>query len=486
MTPGSGSIARIGLVAGPLAAAAIAFGLGPDPARHLSPAGSVALALGAWMAIWWMTEAVPLAATALLPIVVLPLGGVAPVGVAATGYASPTVFLFLGGFVLGLAVERCGLHRRLALATLVHAGTSPHRLVGGFMLVTGVMSMWLSNTATAMMMMPIAGSVLATYRDELARTTLPPAAVAGVVAAFGAALMLGVAYAASIGGMGTPIGTPPNLVMSGFLRQHYGIELTVLQWMQVGVPVAALLLPIAWLWLTRVAFPLAREPLPRDALAAARAAAGPMTRAEMRVAAVFVLVAAGWMLRPQIARATGIATLDDATIAIAGALVLFLLPSGEPGRRLMDWATARTLPWEVLILFGGGLAIAQAIASTGADRYLAALVAGTPALPLPVLLLALGVLVTFSGELTSNTAAATTLMPILAAWCAASGLDPLPVFFTATLTGSLGFMLPVATPPNAIAYGTGVIPAQAMLRAGFGMNLLGIVVIVAWVHLTQH
>lgn len=479
------TIERIGLAAGPLAAAAIWLLLAPDPGRALTPAGVSALAVAAWMAVWWMTQAVALAATALLPLVALPLSGAFKLGAVAAPYASPIVFLFLGGFLLGLAMQRWGLHRRLALHTLVLVGGGPMQLVGGFMLATAGLSLWLSNTATTMLMVPIAMSVVSTLREQLARGMDAQAAHEPLPGALGPALMLGIAYAASIGGMGTLIGTPPNLIMSGFVRQHYGIELTMLGWMAVGLPVVAILLPLAWLWLTRVAFRLPVRGLPggREPLRAALRALGSMTPAERRVAAVFALVATGWVLRPQLAALTGIEQLDDATIALIGALALFVLPAGEAsGARLVDWDTAKALPWDVLILFGGGLSIAAALTASGADRYLATLLTGMAGVPLLAMLLALGFLVTFSGELTSNTAAATTLMPILAALCAATGLAPIPVFFTATLTGSLGFMLPVATPPNAIAYGTGLIPLAAMIRAGFGMNVIGIVVIVAWIY----
>lgn len=481
-------IQRIGLAAGPLVAMAIWLLLAPDPGRALTPAGVSALAVAAWMAVWWMTQAVALAATALLPLVLLPVSGALTLAVVAAPYASPIVFLFLGGFLLGLAMQRWGLHRRLALHTLVFVGTGPMQLVGGFMLATAGLSMWLSNTATTMLMVPIGMSIVNTYRELLARGPDAQAQRDRLLGALGPALMLGIAYAASIGGMGTLIGTPPNIIMSGFVRQHYGIELTMLGWMAVGLPVVAVLLPLAWLWLTRVAFrlPVHRLPGGPDPLRIALNALGPMARAERLVAAVFALVAIGWVLRPQLVAVTGIDQLDDAVIAIIGALLLFVLPAGQAGgTRLINWETAKALPWDVLILFGGGLSIAAALTATGADRYLAMLLAGLAGVPLFAMLLTLGFLVTFSGELTSNTAAATTLMPILAALCAATGLDPIPVFFTATLTGSLGFMLPVATPPNAIAYGTGLIALPAMIRAGFGMNVIGIVAIVVWIYATR-
>ena len=465
-------LGHAGLFGGPLAAACwLAFGGG-----GMAHDAHVVLGLALWMALWWMTEAVPLAATALLPLVVLPLSTSIGFGAAATPYANGIVFLFMGGFMLGLALQRCGLHRRIALAMLVAVGAGPRRLVGGFMLVTALVSMWLSNTATMMMLAPIGVSVLQTCREQRA------GADEEGTRAFGAALMLGIAYAASISGMGTPIGTPPNLIMSGYLRTHYGIDLTMLAWMRVGVPVILVLLPLAWLWLCFGAFRLSAAGFAAGEaeLRAQRALLGPASAAERRTGAVFLLVALGWMLRPQLAARFGLAGLDDGVIALIGALLLFVLPArGLDGERLLDWSTARGIPWDILLLFGGGLSLAAAVTASGADAPIAQWASGLDAVPVTLIVAVLALAIVFSGELTSNTAAATAMMPVLAGLASARGIEVLPLFMVATLAGSCGFMLPVATPPNAIAYGTGWVSLPAMLRAGFGLNLIAVAVVVA-------
>jgi sodium-dependent dicarboxylate transporter 2/3/5 len=477
--PLSRSLARGGLIAGPVIAL-LWWLTGGDQIPHDA---RVVLALAIWMAIWWMTEAIPLAVTSLLPLLVLPLFSSLGFNKVAAPYASSIVALFLGGFMLGLALQRCGLHRRIALSVLALAGSGPRRLVGAFMLVTALISMWLSNTATMMMLAPIGLSVIHAWREE----HVGSGASIATHQEFAAALMLGIAYAASIGGMGTPIGTPPNLIMAGYLRTEYGMDISMLEWMRVAVPVLVLLLPATWLWLCFAAFRLPKSSpaeVSSTLLRERLQQLGPVTSAERRVGLIFVAVAFCWVFRPQLAQWTGLAGLDDAVIAIAGALLLFAIHTG-PGsnQRLLDWEHTRDLPWDILLLFGGGLSLAAAITATGADAPITGMLGGLQAVPATVIMLVLAVLIVFSGELTSNTAAATAMMPVLAGLCAARGLEIMPVFMVATLVGSCGFMLPVATPPNAIAYGTGVVPMQRMIRAGLGVNLIGIAIIVGYVWL---
>jgi sodium-dependent dicarboxylate transporter 2/3/5 len=466
---------RIGRWLGPLLAM-LWFATGgadmPQDAR-------VVLALAIWMAVWWMTEAVPLSVTSLLPLVVLPTFSGLGFSAVASPYASGIVFLFMGGFMLGLALQHSGLHRRIALAVLVRVGTGQRQLVGGFMIVTALLSMWISNTATAMIVIPIGMSVIHACRET--GTDGQPAR------GFAAAIVLGIAYAASIGGMGTPIGTPPNLIMSGYLREHFGMDISMLEWMRITVPVLLLLLPATWAWLCFVSFRLTGSSASgtgREVLRARLAEIGTITTAERRVAIIFSAVAICWILRPQIVRWTGLKGLDDAVIALAGAMLLFVVASGRKrGERLLDWHTAQHLPWDILLLFGGGLSLAAAISSSGADAPLTALLSGFDAVPVLAIVVLLAVIIVFSGELTSNTAAATALMPVIGALCAARGLEVLPVFMVATLASSCGFMLPVATPPNAIAFGTGVVSMRQMMRAGLAVNLIGIAIIVGYVWL---
>lgn len=468
---------RIGLLLGPVLFAL--FLLLPLP---MPPAAQRTAAVAALMSAWWLSEAIPLPATALVPLVLLPTLGVLSATESAAPYASPVVFLFFGGFLVALAMQRWGLHRRIALGIVARVGTRPHTLVLGFMLATAFISMWVSNTATAAMMVPI-GIALA----ELLR----PAAGAGGTTddafPFGTALMLGIAYSATIGGTATLIGTPPNAVFAAAAREMIGRPIGFAEWLIVGVPTVAVMLPATWALLV---FGLHRSPPlaagAHEMLALERRRQGPRSRAETMVAVVFALMAAAWLLREpkQLGDLTipGLATwapwIDDATIAMAGALLLFLLPSGEE-RRVLVWEDTRDLPWGVLILFGGGLSLARAFDVSGLTAAVGAAVEGLGALPLWLLLGGTITLFVTLSELASNTAVAAMGMPVLAA--AATGLEQNPIVFMAAgaLASSCAFMMPVGTPPNAIVFGSGYIRMGEMVRAGIWLNLLAIVVLTA-------
>ncbi len=459
---------RVGLLAGPVAAALFLLFAGPGLAGDASAVVAVAIL----MAVWWVSEALPVGVTALLPLVLLPVVTDLSFATVSPPYASSIVFLFMGGMMLGLGLERSGLHRRIALRMLVLVGASPRRLVGAFMLVTALFSMWLSNSATTMMLAPIGLSVIQGMRDEGREDT-----------GFAAALMLGIAYAASLGGMGTPIGTPTNLVMTGYVRSHYGLDIGMLEWMKLALPVLLMLLPLAWAWLCFGAIKVSAQELPggRALLRERLDALGPARPIEWRAGAVFLVVALCWISRPLLARVLELPGLDDGVIALAGAVAMFLVPDGGgKGERLMNWDAARAMPWDILLLLGGGLSLAAAISASHADAPMAAWLSGNAIPGGIILMFALSALIVFSGELTSNVAAAAAIMPVLAALCAARGLDPLPVFMIAILSASCGFMLPVATPPNAIAYSSGHVRMPEMLRAGLGLNVMGISVIVCW------
>ncbi len=459
---------RFGLLAGPIAAALFLLFAGPGLAGDARAVVAVAIL----MAVWWVSEALPVGVTALLPLVLVPVVTDLRFATVSPPYASNIVFLFMGGMMLGLGLERSGLHRRIALRMLVLVGASPRRLVGAFMLVTALFSMWLSNSATTMMLAPIGLSVIQGMREDGRDDT-----------GFATALMLGIAYAASLGGMGTPIGTPTNLVMTGYLRSHYGLDIGMLEWMKLALPVLAMLLPLAWAWLCFGAIKVSAQELPggRALLRERLAALGSARPIEWRSGAVFLVVALCWISRPLLVRVLDLPGLDDGVIALAGAVALFLIPDGEGrGGRLMDWDAARAMPWDILLLLGGGLSLAAAISASHADAPMAAWLSGNAIPGGIILMFALSALIVFSGELTSNVAAAAAIMPVLAALCAARGLDPLPVFMIAILSASCGFMLPVATPPNAIAYSSGYVRIPDMLRAGLGLNVMGIGVIVCW------
>jgi sodium-dependent dicarboxylate transporter 2/3/5 len=361
---------------------------------------------------------------------------------------------------------------------VLRLGASPRRLIAGFMLASALLSMWVSNTATAIMMLPIGVSVLGlleSQEDEAASAYSPEERQA-----LSAALVLGIAYACSIGGIGTLIGTPPNLVLAAFLQEHYGIQLSMAGWMVIGLPLVAVLLPLAWLYLTRAAFQVPVRPLPcgREVLQRELEALGSLSRAERRVGTVFLLTAAAWILRPQLAAWFGLGGLSDTVIAITTGLLLFVLPSGERrGERLLDWDSAVQVPWGILILFGGGLSLAAAIAANGVDAFIGAGFAGLAGAPLLVILLVVTAGVILLTEITSNTAVTTTLMPVLAAAALALGAPPGMLLTAAAVAASCAFMLPVATPPNAVVFSSGKVSIAQMARAGIWLNLVALLVI---------
>ena len=442
----------IGLVAGPALFIALLFSPVPP---DLGEAGWRVAAVAAWMACWWLTEAIPLPATALLPLVAFPLLGVRDLESTAAPYAHPIIFLFLGGFLIAAAIERCGLHRRFAIAVIGAVGPEPRRLVGGVMLATAFLSMWVSNTATAVIMLPL-GLSLVRGAGERSETMAP-------------AMLLGIAYAANIGGLGTLIGTPPNAFLAGFLSESYGIEISFVRWMVVGVPVVVVALPLTW-WL--LVDRLHR--LPSDSFGGGLevlASPGPIRYDERIVGAVTVLVCLAWVTRPLLE--SWVPGLSDAGIAIGGALLLLALPLGlRPLRFALSWKDAESLPWGVLLLFGGGLSLAAAIQESGLAGWIGSRLEGLGALPSPLLIGAVVLLMVFLTELTSNTATAAAFLPVVAALAVAIGGSPLTLAVPAALAASCAFMLPVATPPNAVVYGSGRIELSQMMRAGLRLNLM--------------
>lgn len=448
----------------------------------LGAEGQATLAMAAWMAIWWLTVAIPLAVTALLPLVLLPVLGVASPADAAAPYANPVIFLFMGGFFIAAAMQRWSLHRRVALAVVARTGTSPRRLIGGFMVACALLSMWMSNTAATLMMMPIGAAVLGLILEEggggARRENI------------GVALMLAIAYAGSIGGVATLIGTPPNAVLAAMADELIATEVSFASWMAIGLPVSAVMLAAVWALLCFVLFRLDSDPIPGAAelLRRERAKLGGWHPAERVTAGVFLLAALAWILRApkQVGALTipGIQTLlpgvGDSTIAIGAALLLFLWPTrdreGEP-TRVLDWAHARRIPWDILVLFGGGLSLASAFESSGTTTWLGERLAVLGGLPEPVIIAAVTTSFVFVTEITSNTATATLGLPVMAALGPSVGVEPLALMTAAAMGSSMAFMLPVATPPNAIVFGTGYIRPSDMSRTGFWLNLVGIVVI---------
>lgn len=442
----------------------------PAPAGLDASAWRVA-ATGVLMATWWVTEAIPIPATALLPLALFPLLGVTDIRGAAAPFANPIIYLFLGGFLIARAMEATGLPRRIALSSIQLLGARPRSIIAGVMVSCAFLSMWVSNTATALMMLPIGLSLVA----------LMPEGEGEERRRFGTALMLGIAYGCSIGGMGTLIGTPPNAFLAGFMLESYGVTIGFAEWMLLGVPLVLVGLPLCFVVLTRVAFPIRTRELPggRDLVDREARALGSLSSAEKRVAAVFVVTALAWMTRPLLVEHVAwLGGLSDAGIAMSAALALFILPAGEPnGRRLLDWRLARDTPWGILILFGGGLSLAAAIETTGLSAWLGSGVGGLTGWPLPLLMLAIVIAVIVLTELTSNTATAATFLPVLGGVAMGLGRDPLLLAVPAALAASGAFMLPVATPPNAIVYGSGAVGIEDMVRAGIWLNALFAVLI---------
>jgi solute carrier family 13 (sodium-dependent dicarboxylate transporter), member 2/3/5 len=458
----------VGLFLGPLLALAMMLA---GPPQGLSATGWMTASVGVLMATWWATEAVPIAVTALLPIIAFPLLDIATIQDTTSPYANKVIFLFLGGFIVAYAMQRWNLHRRIALTVLQHVGGNGRSLIGGFMLASAILSMWVMNTSTTMMMLPIAVSII-----SVIHTTVDGLDDGGKEH-FQYALLLGIAYAATIGGMSTLVGTAPNALLAAFMQETYGTEIDFASWMLVGLPLSAMMLPLAWLLLTRVVFKVDFKTSGegRAMLRQLKEELGPISPPERRVAVVFVLMAIAWVTRPLLVGLPGLENLDDSSIAIVGAALLFILPSGDrEDPLLLRWRYAERLPWGVLLLFGGGLSLAAAVNRTGLAAWLGSSLQAVGTLPLPVVVIIAAALIIFLTELTSNTATTATFLPVVGAIAIEAGFDPITVTVPVTFAASCAFMLPVATPPNAIVFGSGMLTIPKMARAGFLLNLVGI------------
>jgi sodium-dependent dicarboxylate transporter 2/3/5 len=487
-------IRTAGLVAGPLLAWVCwailpqRYAAGAETLEFLEP-GRATLCLMVWMAVWWLTEAIDIAATALLPVALLPVLGAATIGQATAPYADALIFLFLGGFLMALSMQRWGLDRRIALITLRLVGTRPAGIVAGVMLPTALISMFVSNTATAAMMLPIALSVVALVNERSAWTDRQRSN-------FALAMMLGIAYSASIGGIGTKIGTPPNGLLLAYVEQTFGRRIDFAGWLRIGLPFVAVLLPLSWWLLSFLLYPVPRERLAgaSDLFEKEYASLGRVKPGEWATFLVFCAAALLWVVRPLLAEGISVSGdegprqwlapllpgLSDAAIAVAAGLALFVIPVDlRLDRFALDWSTAQRLPWGILILFGGGLSLAAAVTRNGVAEFIghgaAGLIGRDPPAIVPVLVVTTTVV--FLTELTSNTATTATLLPILAALAPALGVHPFMLLFPAAIAASCAFMMPVATPPNAIVFASGHVTIPQMCRAGLWLNLLCIVII---------
>ncbi len=479
----------IGLWLGPFVAVLIQ--LLPLPDILLETSGSVGDARAAWivlsllslMAIWWVTEAIPIPVTSLLPMVVLPIFQVSSMQAATFPYMHPVVVLLMGGFIIAKAIERWRLHERIALGIVAQVGNHPNMLVAGFMAAAALLSMWISNTATSIMMMPIAMSVAAAVLGGADRMERP----------LTFALLLGIAWACSIGGLGTPVGTPTNLIVIGYLNSEAGFSIGFLQWMMLGIPVVTVLVPAAWFVLTRWVFPLHAEDASEGqaVIAERRAALGPITVPEQRTLAVFAVIAFLWIFRQpleliELGGMRPLAGMTDHVIAVFGVILCFLVPSGakdEKGSALLDWKSAESIPWGVLLLFGGGMSLATAITATGLGTWIGEEMSGLSALPILLIMVILTTVVIFATEVTSNIATAAALMPVIGAMALSTGLPVELLAAPLAMAASCAFMLPMATGPNAVVFATGQVTLPRMAAAGIRLNLIAIPIISALVYL---
>ena len=431
-------------------------------------------AIGMWMATWWATEAVPVPVTAFIPLITFDLLGVQDFKESAAPFANPIIFLFMGAFFLAIAVERWNLHKRIALMILTRTGTNGSHLIAGFMLVAAFLSMWMTNTSTTMMLLPIGLSVVQVISDNVDNLGEKQRRD------FQAAMLLSLAYGATIGGLATLIGTPPNALLAAFLAENYQIEIDFVTWMAIGIPVSAVMLPLAWFTLTRISFKVnvvANDSV-QSHLARLRAELGPMSSAEKRVACIFVLVVLAWIMRRPIMGWFDITGLSDAGIVMTAALLLFLLPSNSKDQsQLLTWHDANRLPWGVLILFGGGLSLAAAVSGSGLALWLGESLSPLTSVGIIVLIIAATGMVIFLTEMTSNLATTATFLPVVAAIALQAELSPLLLTVPITLAASCAFMLPVATPPNAIVFASGALTIPQMIRSGIILNLIGMVLL---------
>jgi sodium-dependent dicarboxylate transporter 2/3/5 len=465
----------LGLYLGPVAFVLIYFFVNsPD----LNPAAQAMLGLAAWMAIWWISEAIPIAATAFLPLILMPLLGILPIADVSENYMHPTVLLYMGGFLLATGIEKWSLHRRIALNIINLIGTDLRKIVLGFILATGFLSMWISNSATSLMMLPIGLAVVNQFKDQLGSSKL------AISENLGKAIMLGIAYSASIGGVATLIGTPTNIILASVVSDLYNYEIGFNEWMMFGLPLSLVMLFICWYYLVNFANPLpAKFSLSdgKNIIKTQLIALGKITYEEKMVMIVFGLVCFSWITRSFLLQQF-LPELDDTIIVLVGVIALFIIPSSKEGERILDWKTAERIPWGVLILFGGGLALAAGFKETGLAEWIGTRFTLIEGISFFLLLLIIITSVNFLTEVTSNVATASMLLPILASVALKLDLHPFGLMVGATLAASCAFMLPVATPPNAVVFGSGYLQMKDMVKAGFWLNIISIILVTLMVY----
>lgn len=466
---------KTGFVLGPLLFFSVLYFFHPE---GLSKEAIAILATTLWVAVWWILEVTPIAVTSMLPVILFPLTGAMTLEETTVAYGHKYVFLYIGGFILAIAIERWKLHKRIALSIIKFIGTSVDRIILGFMVATAFLSMWISNTATTVMMLPIGLAIVSQLKDN-------PDTTKNEHAIFGKALMLAIAYSASIGGISTLIGTPPNIILAGVLEEAYDIDISFSRWMMIGFPLSVVLLTLCWLYLTRVAFTFEQRKFSGGKAEVIKQikTLGKITYEEKVVLIVFILTAFFWISRSFLWEPL-IPNIDDTIIALAGAFLLFLIPAGKQKKptTIMTWKQAVKLPWGILLLFGGGLAIANGFKSSGLAQWIGEQITLAEGVSLLVLLVLIVAGVNFLTEITSNLATTAMLLPVVIPVAAALNVHPFILMAGITFSASCAFMLPVATPPNAIVFGSGYLKIPDMIKAGFWMNIISILIIVLFTY----
>lgn len=462
-----------GLVLGPVCFMLMLSFFHPE---GLSKEANAVLASTAWIAIWWITEAIPIAVTALLPLVLFPLSGGLDLSATSGSFGHKYVFLYMGGFIIAIAIEKWNLHRRIALNIINLIGSDVRKIILGFMVATAFLSMWISNTATSVMMLPIGLAIIKQLRDN-------PDTLEDENQTFGKALMLAIAYSASIGGLATLIGTPPNLVLAGVVLDTYGYEITFMQWFVLGLPISILLIFICWKYLTKYAFTFKQKTFPggKQEIKRLLSLLGKISYEEKVVALVFAFTAFCWITRSFLLQQL-LPGLDDTIIAIFFAILLFLIPSKQKGEKLINWEEAVKMPWGIILLFGGGMALAKGFEESGLAVWIGGQMTALSGLPILILILVLIAAVNFLTEITSNLATTAMLLPVLAPMALTIDVHPFVLMVGAAVAASCAFMLPVATPPNAVVFGSGYLRIPDMVRKGFIMNIVSIIILTLFVY----
>lgn len=463
----------LGLILGPISFILILAFFHPE---GLSREANAVLASTAWIAIWWITEAIPIAVTALLPIVLFPLSGGLDLTATSGSFGHKYVFLYMGGFVIAIAIEKWNLHKRIALNIIHFIGADIRKIILGFMVATAFLSMWISNTATSVMMLPIGLAIIKQLKDN-------PDTVEDENLLFGKSLMLAIAYSASIGGMATLIGTPPNLVLAGVVLDTYGYEITFMQWFMFGLPISIILVFISWKYLTRYAFSFKQTEFPggRAEIKRLKNGLGKISHEEKLIALVFGATAFCWITRSFLLQKV-LPGVDDTIIAIFFAILLFLIPAKKRGEQLLNWDEAVKMPWGIILLFGGGMALAKGFDESGLAVWIGGQMTSLSGLPIFILVLVLIAAVNFLTEITSNLATTAMLLPVLAPMALSIDVHPFVLMVGAAVAASCAFMLPVATPPNAVVFGSGYLRIPDMVRKGFFMNIMSIIILSLFVY----